>query len=422
MTKLISILILVTSMLFNTQLRGQTDSLSFAECLHLALQNSPGLKSHDASFEAAITAEKAARAGYFPHIFAEASHNQLFYSPFDYRQQSGTVLLDWSLGDWMQKTATVSAKEAEVRTAEKQTGVLDLVRTVTSLYFGLLRSQKETGLLDKRLQILREHHDVVRALWQSGVRTELDVLLTNTEINNVQEQRNTQQSETDKLRQALSSLLNISENKTRNVQSFPVGIIAVRPDTTANLLAQHPKLRSLQLQAEAQKLHLNQVAATRWPHVQVHGGYVVDRDPTAEGNYWQAGIGLHVPLFRWKETSYRKQEINQLVNVLEWQKKQTELELTIQQKQLLRELAVLRSNYKLQLENVQITGKAIHIATANYQAGLVTNLEYLEAQKENMTAQVRLYETRLLYATSLIEYFILTNEMEKIESLQGKNE
>lgn len=154
--------------------------------------------------------------------------------------------------------------------------------------------------------------------------------------------------------------------------------------------------------------------------MQVHGGYVVDRDPTAEGNYWQAGIGLHVPLFRWKETSYRKQEINQLVNVLEWQKKQTELELTIQQKQLLRELAVLRSNYKLQLENVQITGKAIHIATANYQAGLVTNLEYLEAQKENMTAQVRLYETRLLYATSLIEYFILTNEMEKIESLQGK--
>lgn len=62
----------------------------------------------------------------------------------------------------------------------------------------------------------------------------------------------------------------------------------------------------------------------------------------------------------------------------------------------------------------------MQLATANYQAGLITNLEYLTAQKELAENELTKQETRLDYLLNLIEIYTLTNQTAKIAQLQGE--
>jgi outer membrane protein TolC len=400
-------------------LLGQTISLTLSECLEQAWQHSQLLKSQDENIEASRAAEQAAQALYYPHLFAEAGHSQLFFPPFNYRQQFASITIDWSPGDWIKKTAHAAVKNIEVQQMEKQQITLDLLGQVSALYIGILSSQQKTIVLEERLQILANHLQVAHALWQGGLRTELDVLQTRATINSVLEEKNIQETETDNLETALLYLLGQPPTGKLGLQDIPGSIIEVQPDSTQKSFDQNPLLQSLQLQAEREQLRLQNVQATKWPLVQLQGGYVVDRDPTAEGNYWQAGVAIQIPLFRWGETKYLSQEVQAHVRALQWQKAQAERETKIQLKQLSNKLKQLRSNYDLQRERLQITNQTLQIAEVNYQAGLITNLEYLDAQKENVITQVTINETRLAYVLGLIENYALANQPEKIKQLQG---
>jgi len=400
-------------------LSGQTTSLSLSECLDRARQHSYLLKSQNERIRAIQAAQQTEKSHYYPYFSAELTHYQLFFPPYNYRQQFGSAALDWSPGDWLERTALAAARQVEVQQAEKQQVALDLVRRVSALYLGILRDQQELTLLARRLRILAEHRQVAEALWQAGVRTELDVLQIRTAINSLLEQRKVRQAETQNLQSALRYLLNLPSTSTLQLQDIPSRAIEVQPDTAQTRLTRNPLLKSLRLQAETRQLHLREVQASKWPHLQIRSGYVVDRDPTAEGDYWQAGIGIQVPLFRWGETKFRRQEIEAQVQALHCQLAQAQREMRIQLARIAQELSRLRETYRLQQERQQITQQALRIATANYQAGLITNLEYLDAQKENVTTQVTVNETRLAYVLLLIENYVMTNQPEKIRLLQG---
>ncbi|MCA9742763.1 MAG: TolC family protein [Deferribacteres bacterium] len=415
LTFALSVCLQIPALLF-----AQATPLSLSECLDRALQHSYALNSYEFNVQAAQAAQQAATSQYYPHFSAELSHNQLLFSSFNYRQQAGMAVADWSAGDWLKKTARASAKQVDVETADKQIVLLDVVRRVASLYLGILRSQQETNLLEQRQQVLEAHQQVAEALWQSGARTELDVMQTRTAINMSAERYNAQQAETHKLYAALSRLLDLPTGAQPELQEMPSQIIDIVPDSIQAALAQNPALQALQFREQKQNLRLREVQASKWPHVQMYGGYVEDGDPTAEGNYWQVGVGLQVPLFRWGEAKFRGQEIEATIRELHSQRAQAEREMHIQLAQLTLELNQLRANYHLQQERLRITQRTQQIAAANYQAGLVSNLEYLDAQEENMATQVTLNETRLFYAMRLIDDYALTNQLDYIKRLQEK--
>jgi len=104
---------------------------------------------------------------------------------------------------------------------------------------------------------------------------------------------------------------------------------------------------------------------------------------------------------------------------LQWQARAAQRELQIRRTQIGQQLEGLRATHRLQQERLQITQQALQIATANYQAGLITNLEYLNAQKALVVTQVALNETRLAYALRLIESYALINDIDTIKALQG---
>lgn len=411
-------LFLIFMMVLPWRLMGQANRLSFVDCLDRALEQSFILHSQEENVRASRSLQQVVESGYYPQLFGGVEHDQLYFAFHNYRQQFMLATVEWSPGDWLKKTALAAAKETEARQAEKQQTALDVLRRVSALYLGLLRNREELRLLDLRARNLEDHRQVAEALWQGGVRTELDVLQTLSEINGVFERKAALQAETDNVQTALLQLLQMAPPDTLLLQDFSEDVVNVQPDSGVTL-AQNPSLRALEMQAQAGQLRLREVQAQRWPHLQLRGGYVVDRDPTAEGNYWQAGIGLQVPLFRWGETRFREQGLEAEVQALRWQRSQAQRELEIRAEQIRRQLAGLRASYHLQQQRLEITRQSLLIATANYQAGQITNLEFLDAQEASVAAEVSIRGTVLLYAMNLIENFALTNQPEKIKLLQG---
>jgi len=417
MKHLLFMFVLGVSVVRPSLLLGQTMSLSAS--LDLAVQHSHLLKSQNEKIHAARAAQQTSESNYYPQFSVGFGHNQLFFTPYNYRKQFGDARLDWSPGDWLKKTALAAAKQGEVQQAEKQQVTLDLVRRVSTIYLGILRDQQELLLLEKRLEILENHRQVAEALWQGGVRTELDVLQTRVAINRLIEQKKVRQSETYNLKVALASLMGLPAARTLQLQNIPDHAIDIKLNAVQDPLTQNPFLKSFELRAEMQQLRLLEVEALKWPHLQLRGGYVVDRDPTAEGNYWRVSIGIQMPIFLRGETGFRQREIKAQVQALYWKNAQVRREIKIQQTQIVQDLSRLHETYRLQQEILQITQKTLQIATANYRAGLITNLEYLNAQKENVITQVTINETRLAYVLRLIDHYILTNQPEKIKQLQG---
>ncbi len=398
---------------------AQTERLSLAQCLDLALHNSYRWQAAAQDVQAAHAVYREERTRYFPNLSAELAHDQLFYSHYDFRQQIGQAVMDWSAGAWLLKTAEVEHRKVLAHEARRAQTALEVSRRVAALYIAILQRQVNRELLSHRLNLLNEHAQVSKALWLAGRRTQFDVLQTEAAIHQLQEEMLAVELETDNLRQELALLLNLPDYRTLQLRDLPGQLIEVDSLSNMNPLSiqQNPLLKSFSFQYEAQQLRLRVVRASRLPHFQFIGGCFVDRDPTADGNYWYVGASLQFPLFQWGLNKFQQQEIRAGARALQLQKAEIARELQIQLEQISAKLKKLQEIYQTQKQRLEANRQAFQLATANYQAGLITNLEYLTAQKDLTENQSTLQETRLRFLLSVIEMYTLTNQTEKIAQL-----
>jgi outer membrane protein TolC len=397
---------------------AQQTSYSLAECIELTLQNSYLVQSVDALKQSAEQKVKETHTDYYPLIYGELSHNQLFYSQGNYAQQNISAVFDWSLGSLISKTALADAKKVEVLKSRTKQTALEAVRRTANIYLGILKNRQEQRLVEERLRVIKKHLQVVEAMWHGGVRTEFDVLQTKSAINILQEQGVRLKMEIDVLQSALTKLMNLAEDSNFTLLNFPQGIIELTPDFSGDNIIFNPKVQALGLQVEQQLLKINSIRASNLPHITALTGYFFDADPYAEGNYWQAGIGLSLPLYRWGKTAYQKQQLQIASQALKYKNQEVKRDLSIRQKQIKKRIENLKNIYTIQRERENLSRRAVEIATANYQAGLITNLEYLNAEKVNVIAKIALNETRLAYVQQLIENYLIGNQIEKIKQLQ----
>jgi outer membrane protein TolC len=382
------------------------------------LQNSYLIQSVDALKQSAEQKVNETHTDYYPLIYGELSHDQLFYSHGNYAQQNISAVIDWSLGSLISKTALADAKEVEVLKTRTEQTALEAARRSANIYLGILKNRQEQLLVEERMRVIKKHLQVVEALWHGGVRTEFDVLQTKSAINILQEQEVRLKMEIEVLQSALSKLIGLPEETEFTLYDFPKNITEVTPDFSQEKISLNPEVQALGLQAERQILNIKSIKASNLPRINALTGYVFDADPYAEGNYWQAGIGISLPLYRWGKTTYQKQQLEISSQALKYKSRQVKRDLSIRQKQIKKRIENVKNIYTIQRERENLSRRAVKIATANYQAGLITNLEYLNAEKVNVIAQIALNETRLAYVQQLIENYLIGNQIEKIKQLQ----
>ncbi len=397
---------------------AQDDFFTLWQCIQQAVQHSYQLQADSALVESARNRYYTERTSYFPHIFGELAHDQLFYQPYNFRQQLVGGTLEWESGAALLGSARAAQELVRARRASQQETELYLIRRISHLYFSILQKEINIELLNTRVKLLQEHLQVSRALWKAGTRTELDVLQTRNALEIVKEKILTTEMERDNQRQELARLMNLPDYRSLHLKRYRINLdtLEKKVDWDAFHLNQYPGLQALEFRRRAQQLRQREVTATLFPSFQFRGGYQVDRDPTAEGNYWLVGVGLRFPLYQWGKSSYQRQKIQAEARELQFRENHLHRELEIQASNLRDKLQKLHHLIRLQQERLKINEKAFQYARANYQAGLITNLDYLAAQQALTENQLQITRSHLEYLRYFIDFLLLTNQMELIKS------
>ncbi len=417
------LLILILAGVWNCTLFAQLPTvLTLEECIHRAEQNSFRLLSDDYEITIAENDALIAESRAIPIVGGELATENRFLQPYYFNQMWASVHSDWSLGDLILKTGRSANQDIETRRLEKEQNRLNVIGRSTSLYMSILQVNKQIEILGIRSRFLQQHLQVTQGLWEAGVRSQLDVLQTESEIVKLQE---------DSIRLAIvSNNLNVELARIlgwENVDNFllaPVRLDSIAtmpvPQVTLQGLNDNPVLATFDSRLTAQQFRTEELTARQIPHIRVGSGYVGDGDPTGDGNYWHINAGVVIPIYAGNAITYQKQVSNAVMESLDAQKKEAEREIIIHLIKVQEKMGTLKDLMDLQQQRQKITALAVDLVEANYEAGISSNLDYLSLQQSLTNIQLAIEETLLEYTTALIEFYITTNQTDRIVALGNK--
>ena len=417
MRRLIILFIIVG---FNTGILAQSPTaLTLEECIRLAEENSFQLQSDDYEITLAENIASITESRVLPRISGVLAMDNRFLQPYYFNQAWASVHADWSLGDLIRKTGQSSLQDIDTRKFEKEQHLLNVVSRSTSLYMSILQVGKQFEILGERLMFLQHHYQVSEGMWKAGLRSQLDLFQTESEIVRLQEDAARLTIVRNNLSVELSHLLGWERADSLQVVALEMDslVSAPVPGISIQKLSNHPVLSTIDSRLIAQNLRTDEIGAEQIPHIALGSGYVADGDPTGDGNFWQINAGVVIPIYSGKAFTYQRLGSRAMSESLYAQRSDAERELLIHLVKVHDQLVSTKNLMELQQLRLNVSDRTVEFAEANYEAGIATNLDYISAQQKLTDVALEIEQTRLEYSMSLIEFYITTNQIDQIVAL-----
>lgn len=410
--------ILITIIFSQTFLSAQeTDNatIDLETAIRKAESNNYMIKSQKFEKTAAEQNYEDQRSKTLPDLSLLLFRQDHFLSAYNFHQQSASLRSNWALGDLIVNTANVAKSESEIIESKIAQEKLSNERRVAGIYLQILLKETEREIQSKRLELMNMHKSVANIGWKAGTRSRLDVLQSENEISKIEEEIERIKNEQEKL---LSEFNSIVGNDSLNYTLEPIDaeklIGQLLPDTSMLSVNENPFIKEYDLRANTELLRKDVVTAQQLPTLGFGGGYFNDGDPTSDGNYWQVNVGLKLPLFMWGSTDYQRQLSEAKIRSFQSQKLNMKRELNIFYRKTFSELENYKKVSAIQKEREAIAEKAYAIAEVDYKAGLITNLEFIDAQQSLAEIKIKIKETRLRYVAKLIDLYLAANQSEML--------
>lgn len=404
-------------LLFSSLGFGQIVSLR--DCLQRAREMSFNIAASTLEEKAANQQFLFEKSQLLPQFSTELAYDRHELLGYGYHQQWALLHSDWALGNLIYKPYQIHYQQILAARQKTRLRQLETLQRTAGLYIRILQKNKEYHLLKERLHLLSMHYNIAQALWQAGTKTELDLLQTRAEILKLKENLSAVAKQAKIMNNEMALLIGLTAVDSLHLVFLNTKDICRRPVPALDevQLENNPMLKALQFRRQAMQLEIKAVRASQLPHLYLSAGFFVDHNPTGDGDYWLAGAGITFPLFRWNATKYQAQKAQIMSQSFNNQKLGAQRELHIHAMQALSALKNLKHMLNLQTQRMETVERAYQIAAANYRAGLITNLEYLNAQQQLTKTKIERQSTELEYVLRLVDYYVVTNQTEKIEAL-----
>ncbi len=401
---------------------AQAGKVTLSQCIDSVQSHSYLLRADAINTEAVSKNIDIRHAGYMPLISGNVGGEGRFLGSdqYSFGQQWTMIHGDWSMGNLIKKTELVAKQQVITATLKQEKTRIDGISRVVSLYMNVLLKKKQLELLNERTSFLDKHKTVAQSLWRAGVKTQLDVLQTETEISKTEEAKVRAEMEIRNSILEMCRLTGFDEQKISLENISPASIVESVDDKQLNaaLITCNPLYKILESQVRTQQLRLNDVGAKQWPHLFVGGGYFVDGDPTGDGNFWSLQTGITIPIYQWKAIRNQKSQINLISESKNMELQNLERELTIHVNKTTTRLLDLKEMLRVSQNRLKTLNESLELAGLNYKAGMITNLEFLAVQQQQTKNMIGIEELRLEYILNLIEFYLTTNQIDKIKSME----
>ncbi len=381
------------------------------ECLASGLEHSAALHNAVRDEALAETRIRQVRAEVLPHVSADGAYTRInevssmtvdeqeiaFGREGTYRVAGGVDQLLYAGGS-VRAALNAAAAYRDIAGAQRAAATATLVRDIRQAFADLLLAEAAARVREQSVTQLQAWAEQVDQRFRQGAVSEFEANSARVRVANERPLLIRARTETDLARTRLRNLARLAEGP------FEVrGELTYRPDTPAwpllrqAALDQRPELRQAQRTVELALADLRATRGRTQPRVSARAGVFGDNPPagTAASEWdwgWSAGLRAEWDIFdgglRSAEVDARQIEVAKAEEQLGETRRQILLELETAHVELLRAAETVAAT----AESVTLAGQNLSIAEARAAAGLVTHIEYTDAQLALSTARLNRIE------------------------------
>jgi outer membrane protein len=393
-----------------------TDSLTLEQVVQLVLASHPAVLQATAGIAAADARVAERRSAYYPALSAGGSAVRTAPVPNLTVPNVGSfsltprvayatgVQLHQTVWDFGRRSAGVALARAQGASASGNVALVqsELAFRAIDAFYAVLFLRQSLAVQDDEIQALEQHLAVSRERARSGAVTDFDVLTTQVRVATARSQRIDVANQLQRREIELRELLGVGAEQPLPLKgAFTLTPVALTGDSLTPLaLRQRPEM-ALARQAEASAAAAQRFAALgQRPllSVDAQAGFRNGFEPNLdriEGN-WNAGVSVQVPVFDGGRTRDQVAEAEANLTAAEDHTRDVTRRVAADVQQALANLQASRDKLATADLQVEQADTALSLANTRYRAGVITNLEVLDAQ--TALAQARLLRVRTQYA------------------------
>jgi len=399
------------------------DSLTLDAVVARVLATHPAVRQATQGVQATAARTRGTRSAYYPDVDANGGYarvdpvasidlpGQGAFRLYPANNYDAHVSVRQTVFDFGRRSTAVDYTRALGLAAEHRVTQVesDLAFETINVFYAILYLERSVAVQDEQIAALAQHLDVTQARLRTGSGTEFEVLTTQVRVSTARSQRVDVANALARAQVRLRGLMGLPPDAPLPLAgTFPVVPPSLNADSLVTLaLAQRPEL-VLAHDAEAAAAVQHRLAGLgKRPEVDLgvtagfKNGYVPDLN-TMTGN-WQAGVQVRIPLFDGFLTRSRSEETRADLEATREHTADLERRVTTEVRQALGDVDA--SLEKMQTTDLQVqqARAAVDMADARYAAGVVTNLDVLDAQTSLQEAELVWLRARYQFVLSRYE-------------------
>ncbi len=400
-----------------------TQAITLEQALELARRNNRQLQAAQLELERNRAAEREAQGAFYPTLsaganltFQDAQGSALDQltgrgpsDPID-TTVSGTLQLNYDLFTSGRRNAALRAAEGQTRFQELQVETVreQLRLDVSTAYYDMQQSDEQVRIARDALAQAQRSLADAQALERAGVGTRFDVLQSQVDVANAQQDLTNALSQQQINRRTLVRRIGLAQD-ANVVSADPVAVAGDWPLTLEESIVQayrnRAELEQQLVQREIAGQQRRRALSTLGPQVSLFGNYsqtnTLNRDTGFNENY-SFGARLSINLFDGgvARAQARQQEIN--AQIAETQFADTQDNVRLQVEQAFLQLQSNRENIQSTALGLQTAREALRLARLRFQAGVGTQSDVLSSQTALTRAEVNQLNAILGYNRSLV--------------------
>ena len=405
--------------------KGRNTFLTLNKAIEMALHNNTLIKQAIENKEAAIEEQKSARSDFFPKASAAYSYTRLKDSPYSIMEGTQIDVGDndqyhWDLtlsqplftGFALSTRYEMAKLGVDIKDAEKEQAILDVVKQVKAAYFNILLTKKFFVVADEAVNQLESHVRDAEKFYEQGMIPYNDLLRSKVALADVEQNRVRVESNVEMAVSAFNTLLQIDLNRKTTIEDIP-DIAPGSYDLTncfKEAIEKRPELKALRLALKNADHGVTLAQSAYYPKVNLVGSYEQNGDnPQATendyGNTHNASVTLQArwTFFEWGKTKAEVNKYRRNKSFLAEKLKGIEDSIKLEVKSAFLALKVAEQNIQTAQKSLVQAKENWRITNLQYQQQMITSTEVLDARTFLTRAETNYYGALYGYMIALAE-------------------
>ncbi len=417
------------------------NTLTLSEAVNYALQNKSDAVKARLDVENSEYQIQEVRANALPQISANGglTYNAILQeTALDFGGQTQII----SMGQPWQSTASLSLNQ-QIFNQAVFTGLKaakttrefykintelteeQVIEKVANSYYEVYKTKSQLKTVDQTIENTTRVRNVINNLYDNGLAKKIDLDRISVTLNNLKSNR-----------QQLVNSLELQENSLKYLIGMDINEAVNLPENTFEV-TQHAfvdenvninnrtEMKLLEKQSELLTLNKKAVTAEGYPSLSLSGNYgylgIGEEFPWFQsypGAYWSdyasVGLNLSIPIFNGGSVRAKTRQAQIEIDKLEADKRDTRLALDLNLRNAITQLNNSLITLNTQNENVNLAKEVLDDVENNYNVGLATLTDLLDAETQYADAQNNQTSALLDYKLAEIQLIKAKGELQTL--------